>query len=73
MTQPNDHTIKRIKDLENLVLDLQKRLSWAQENADMCRISMNKYKAAYEQQKDLAETCEEQLNHTQALLKRAQG
>lgn len=33
---------KRIKDLEALVLDLQKRSQWAREDADMRKIDLDK-------------------------------
>lgn len=46
---------KRIKSLEQLVLDLQKRLSWAQENADMRKIYLDQMTQSRDYWHDLYE------------------
>lgn len=46
---------KRIKSLEQLVLDLQKRLNWAREDADMRKIYLDSMTKERDYWRDLYE------------------
>ena len=41
----------KVKWLRTQVESLEKRLQWAREEADMCRIYMTKWQMAYEEEK----------------------
>ena len=43
----------RVKWLETHNETLEKRVQWAREDADMCRIAMTKWQMLYEQEKEL--------------------
>ena len=55
MNEQLENANKRIKNLEQLVLDLQKRLNWAREDADMRKIYLDSMTKDRDHWRDLYE------------------